>query len=83
MKIPYSLPGTSRKNKNNSSPNVPDIDKTKCIGCMQCVEHCPDACIKLDSNRKAGADTDYCKGCGICEFICPVKAISMKSRVIK
>jgi len=83
MKVPYSEPGTTKKNKNNSSPKVPDIDKGKCISCSQCIEHCPDACIKFDPNRKAEADLDHCKGCGICSEICPVKAISMKDRIIK
>jgi len=83
MKVPYSEPGTTKKNRNNSSPKVPDIDKNKCISCSQCIEHCPDACIKFDSNGKAEADQDHCKGCGICSEICPVKAISMKDRIIK
>ena len=83
MKVPYSEPGTSRKNKTGSSPKVPDIDKKICISCGQCIEHCPDACIKYDSGKKAESDTDYCKGCGICAEICPVKAIKMKDRVIK
>jgi len=83
MKIPYSEPGTTKKNKNNSSPNVPVIDIQKCIGCRQCIENCPDVCVTLDSNKKAMVDYDHCKGCGICESLCPVKAISMKSRMIK
>jgi len=83
MRIPYSEPGTTKKNMNNSSPKVPDIDKEKCIGCMQCVENCPDACIKLNPGRKAEANLDHCKGCGICETLCPVKAINMKDRLIK
>jgi len=83
MKIPYSEPGTSKKNKTNTSSKVPDIDKAKCISCAQCIEHCPDACIKFDSGKKAEADTNYCKGCGICAEICPAKAIKMKDRVIK
>lgn len=80
MKIPYSEPGSSLRNKTGGAVKNPDIDKDVCIGCAQCIEHCPDACIKFDSNRKAEANLDYCKGCGICAEMCPVKAIAMKER---
>ncbi|MEM2974622.1 MAG: 4Fe-4S binding protein [Candidatus Micrarchaeia archaeon] len=50
---------------------------------MQCIEHCPDICISFDTARKAEVDFDYCKGCGICAELCPVKAIVMTDRKIK
>lgn len=80
MKIPYAEPGTSKKNKTGGAARNPDIDKDVCIGCGQCIDHCPDSCIHFDENRKAEVDIDYCKGCGICESVCPVKAIVMKER---
>jgi len=79
MKIPYAEPGSSRKNKTGWSEKVPDIDKGKCTGCRQCYFHCPEGCIEMVGN-KADANFDYCKGCGICERICPVKAIQMRDR---
>lgn len=80
MKIPYSEPGTSRKNKTGGAARNPDIDKTKCIGCSLCIQHCPDACIAFDKNKKAEVDLSYCKGCGICEQVCLAKAITMHER---
>ena len=53
---------------------------------MRCAVFCPDMAIKtkktvVDGKEKievCDADMDYCKGCGICEVECPVKAIKME-----
>lgn len=79
MKIPYAEPGSSRRNKTGGGQRYPEVDKEKCIGCNQCVEHCPDSCIEL-IEKKAVVDLGYCKGCAICFGICPVKAISMREK---
>ena len=80
MKIPYGKPGSSLKNKTGGAAEKPIVDISKCIGCSQCVIHCPDGCIKLNKDKKAVPNYDYCKGCGICANICPVKAIKMVER---
>ncbi len=52
----------------------------KCIACQKCVRHCPEATMFMkeeNGRRKAAVDYDFCKGCGICAEVCPVKAISM------
>lgn len=53
----------------------------------------PDSCVKCDLCRQncrfdaITADTDYkvdyyaCEGCGVCEAICPVEAISLKPAI--
>lgn len=53
------------------------IVNEKCINCLQCVAYCPDECIAAKEGNMDGFNYDYCKGCGICASICPVKAISM------
>ncbi|HOO73663.1 MAG TPA: 4Fe-4S binding protein [Tepiditoga sp.] len=63
----------------------PIVNKDKCINCMQCWLYCPDMAItgKTSTETKngldmAGIDMKYCKGCGTCAAVCPVKAIEMK-----
>lgn len=55
----------------------PQVDKTKCVECLQCWLFCPDMSIIVESEKMVGYDYDHCKGCGICCRICPVKAIRM------
>jgi pyruvate ferredoxin oxidoreductase delta subunit len=60
----------------------PVIDQKKCLpakqnkpACFQCWLYCPDAVISKTIPIKI--DLEYCKGCGICEQVCPAKAIAM------
>jgi pyruvate ferredoxin oxidoreductase delta subunit len=55
----------------------PVIDNKKCIKCFKCVVYCPDFCI-AEKEGKITPDYDYCKGCGVCAKVCPVKAIAME-----
>lgn len=56
----------------------PVWDASKCISCFMCWLHCPDGSILVKSDKVAGINYDYCKGCGVCASICPKKAIDMK-----
>lgn len=48
--------------------------KERCIQCTQCWYICPDFCIITDKDSKVcGFNYDYCKGCGLCAWVCPVK----------
>ncbi len=55
----------------------PEVDVEKCIQCFKCFDYCPDGAVKKTEDA-IEFDLDYCKGCGICERECPVKAIVMK-----
>lgn len=57
-------------------PKRPVLDKEKCTECDTCWLHCPDACV-ISSNDGIKFNYKYCKGCGLCEAVCPVDAISM------
>lgn len=59
----------------------PEVDKSKCINCLQCWIYCPDISIKVKDEKMDGFDYDHCKGCGICASICPVKCIKMVQEV--
>jgi pyruvate ferredoxin oxidoreductase delta subunit len=57
----------------------PVHDEEKCTSCLICWVYCPDSAIIVKDGKFAGIDLDHCKGCGICEKVCPPKvhAITM------
>lgn len=79
-------PGSTMQNLTGSWRTFkPVYNHDTCINCGKCEMHCPDGCIfevKNEVNSKGKnfreVDLDYCKGCGICAEICPVKAIAME-----
>lgn len=69
-------PGNSTKNHTGGwrEGTKPVRDPEKCIKCHQCWMFCPDNAI----NEEIETNYDYCKGCGICAEVCPVKCIKME-----
>jgi pyruvate ferredoxin oxidoreductase delta subunit len=55
----------------------PVINEAKCTNCLICWIYCPEPAIVRHSEGKVTIDYDHCKGCGICETECPLKAIEM------
>lgn len=56
-----------------------EINIDICVQCGQCIENC-----RFDAIRKSDdyhIDEFACEGCGVCEYICPVNAISLKPAV--
>ena len=50
-----------------------------CTACAVCALFCPEGAISRD-NGSVVVDYLYCKGCGICEAVCPVRnAIAMEA----
>jgi len=50
-----------------------------CDTCDLCRLFCPDLCITRNPETgRIEIDYDYCKGCGICAFVCPKGAIRME-----
>jgi pyruvate ferredoxin oxidoreductase delta subunit len=45
---------------------------------MLCIPYCPDSSIPVVDGKRLDFDFMHCKGCGICEKVCPFKAISME-----
>jgi hypothetical protein len=54
----------------------PEFDAKKCVGCGECVVHCPADAIEL-RKKKAKKDADKCIGCGECIAVCPEEAVSI------
>lgn len=50
-------------------------DEKTCINCLFCYIYCPDSAIKVKDGKVTEIDYNYCKGCGICENVCPVKPV--------
>jgi len=67
---------TSRTNYTGLwAKNVAVIDPDKCNVCQQCGIWCPEDAIKFNplTGKMDMVDYDYCKGCGICDFVCPTE----------
>ncbi len=70
--------GSTEKNKTGGWRAFgPVWDKNKCTQCMLCWQYCPDTSIPEKDGKRLETDLDYCKGCGICANVCPVKCIKM------
>lgn len=44
-----------------------------CIQCLFCWIYCPDSSIVVENEKMTGFDYEHCKGCGVCENVCPGK----------
>jgi uncharacterized Fe-S center protein len=54
----------------------PKFNAKKCVGCGECVSHCPADAIVL-VKAKAKKDAAKCIGCGECIAVCPEQAVSI------
>ena len=55
------------------------INTELCIECNQCRQNCRFDAISIDKKYKV--DPFACEGCGVCEAVCPVGAVSLKPAV--
>lgn len=46
------------------------MDRDKCVGCMNCIKHCPTEAIRV-RNGKANIIKEKCIDCGKCIAVCP------------
>ncbi len=83
-KVPFAgtVPSPQTENEGMITGNWrtrrPILDADKCTDCQICWISCPDSCVNLSTaNSSLTFNLKYCKGCGICNEVCPVGAISL------
>lgn len=57
-----------------------EINPTLCAKCHRCLEHCRFEAITVNDGSYQ-VDSFACEGCGVCEMVCPVRAISLKPHI--
>ena len=68
----------SRKGKLEQHSRVcPKVKRKKCVGCGECMAHCPQNAIAL-IDKKAVINPEICIGCGECILICPNGAVQIQ-----
>jgi len=50
--------------------------ESKCIGCGECVDHCPEQACEL-TDEGVVTDEKLCTACGLCAQVCPARASEM------
>jgi len=73
--------------KQNAKPKKTDyyglpkaeINSKLCIKCDQCRQNCRFDAVLADA--KYTVDSFACEGCGVCEIVCPIGAITLKAAV--
>jgi uncharacterized Fe-S center protein len=56
----------------------PKVTRKKCVGCRQCIAHCPADAISIDDAKKAVIDDKKCIGCGECIVVCATEAVQIR-----
>ena len=68
----------SRRGKMDQHSTVsPKIVKKKCVGCGECLLHCAQKAISIET-EKAVIDEKKCIGCGECIIVCPNEAVQIR-----
>ncbi|HII94621.1 MAG TPA: 4Fe-4S binding protein [Candidatus Methanofastidiosum sp.] len=56
---------------------IAHIDKNKCTNCLECYLGCKFGAVTKDIEIAES----LCEGCGVCQFLCPSKAITMIDKI--
>ncbi len=77
----HLITGQSSEPKKTDYYGMPkaEINPELCIECDQCRQNCRFDAISVEKTYKA--DPFACEGCGVCEAVCPVAAVSLKPAV--
>jgi len=78
LKAALALP--AGKARTPLAPFVPAIDPSNCTACDACARVCPEAAIRLDTDKDAPAyviEPACCSGCRLCIDVCDRTAVSI------
>ena len=59
---------------------LPDIDSRLCTVCGDCAYVCPTDCLLIARSIEVVLVPQSCINCGVCEAVCLVTAIAMRTR---
>lgn len=77
--ISMKLSGRLTKVLNVNKNIVANIDVEKCIGCHECIAHCPDQALVWSQNEgKPVVRAEECFSCGMCVVVCRQQAITLE-----
>ncbi len=71
--IPFGKAGQTERNTGDWRVFKPIVHLEECIACMMCWVSCPENAISVDKDDYPTIDYNICKGCLICEQVCPKK----------
>lgn len=57
---------------------LPILDRTRCIGCGECVQLCPTECLRMLEAEPLLVRPRDCIACSVCALICPTEAIRVE-----
>lgn len=60
---------------------IPQIDRTLCTGCGECITLCPTGALGDVGGKAAVVQPNACTYCAVCEDICPVDAIGLPYQI--
>ncbi len=54
------------------------VDESKCIGCLVCVESCPNEVLESRDGHPFASQPEKCEGCEVCVALCDQEAIEIE-----
>ena len=56
----------------------PVVDESKCVGCEECVDICPQDVFEMQNEKSVVVEPDECVECESCVEACEEDAIELK-----